>query len=310
MKFLAFADFHHSTKKTDEKGTYRSFMFGEDDQLQQILDHAEQEKVDFIIHAGDFMHRPSQNVEMVEKYNNFHIPTYHCLGNHDQDGTPYEEVLKLYNMPDGHYYFDCEGYRMIVADPNYCKINDEYIHYDMGNYFKTPEARDWMPPEQLEWLKETIESSPYPCLIIAHSSFERADGIHNKDEVVKIINDANKKRPHSVLMVMNGHHHRDFVRIMDGVLYFEINSTQMDYMPKKHNLYPQEIVDKFRSAPHCVFWTDPIHAIITIEGTTITCEGMESDFFMGIRREDTENSIYDKSGRPTTAKVSSFKITL
>ena len=44
----------------------------------------------------------------------------------------------------------------------------------------------------------------------------------------KIIDDANAKKPHSVLMVMNGHYHRDFVRILDGILYFEINSSKKD----------------------------------------------------------------------------------
>ena len=111
-------------------------------------------------------------------------------------------------------------------------------------------------------------------------------------------------------MVINGHHHRDFVRILDGVLYFELNSTQMDYMPNTHNLFPKEITDMCRSAPHCVFWNDPVHAIITVEGTTVTCEGMESEFFMGITREQTPNTKCDLAGRPATARVSSFKITL
>ena len=54
-----------------------------------------------------------------------------------------------------------------------------------------------------------------------------------------------------------------------------------------------------------------IHAVITLEGTTITIDGMESSMFMGINREHTEgNPIYDKAARPVVPKVQSAKITL
>ncbi len=302
MKFLFFSDFHHSV-------TGRS-PFGGIDQLEEMLAAAEKNNVDFILHGGDFVSKSDEAPELMDKYNNFHIPTYHCIGNHDTDGTPYEKLLINYKMPDGHYFFDNGGYRIIVTDPNYSKIGDEFVHFNMGNYFKTPEARDWMPPEQIEWLRETIESSPYPCIIVSHSSYERADGIHNKDDVKRVIDEANKKRPHSVLMAINGHYHVDYTRLSEGVLYFDFNCVNNYWLPKKHDLFPPEICEKYHSAPHCVYWNDPLYAIITIEGTTITCEGTESDFFMGISRESALGSPYDRVGRAVTPKVSSFKITL
>lgn len=302
MKFLFFADFHHSV-------TGRS-PFGGIDQLEVMLAAAEKNNVDFIIHGGDFVSKSDEATELMDKYNNFHIPTYHCIGNHDTDGTPYENVLKNYKMPDGHYYFDEGGYRIIVTDPNYSKIGDEYVHFNMGNYFKTPEARDWMPPEQIEWLKETIESAPHPCIIISHTSYERTvSALNNREDVQKVINDANKKRKNSVLMALNGHHHVDYVSIIDGVLYFDFNCVNNNWLTKKHDLFPKEITDKYPSAPHCVYWNDPLYAIITVEGTTITCEGTESDFFMGVTAEAV-GCKYDKMHRPITPKVSSFKITL
>ena len=42
---------------------------------------------------------------LVEKYNNFQIPTYNCLGNHDTDNTSFEETLKLYKMENGYYKY-------------------------------------------------------------------------------------------------------------------------------------------------------------------------------------------------------------
>lgn len=302
MKFTMFSDFHHCPQR---------FMRGTFEDLDTIFDASERANVDFIIHAGDLTFGPSNHLDFVKKYNDFHIPTYNCLGNHDTDGTPLEETLKLYKMQNGYYYFDNGGYRIIVLDPNYCKIGDEYIHFDLGNYYVTPEARDWVPPEQLEWLKETIATAPGPCIVISHESFERdSDGVHNLHEVRKIFNDANRRKPHSVLLVMNGHHHRDFVRILDGIIYFDVNSSNYDWVPKPHNCYPQELHDKYTSLKNSVTYTAPVFGIITVEGTTVTCEGVSSELFMGIKREDTGNTRCGSAGRPATATFQSFKITI
>ena len=302
MKFLLFSDFHHYPGV---------FMRGGFEDLDLILKAAEENKVDFIIHAGDLTHGPDKHLEFVNKYNDFHIPTYNCLGNHDTDHTSLSDTLKLYKMERGYYYFDNKGYRIIVLDPNYCKINGEYIHYDLGNYYAFPEARDWLPPEELIWLENTIAASAYPCIVISHESFERdADGVHNMYDVQNIFNKANKKKPNSVLMVINGHHHRNFVRILDGIIYFEINSSNYDWVDKAHNCYPEELTEKYKCLSNCVTYTSPIYGIITVNGTTVTCEGTESELFMGVTREMTGNPKCDEAGRMVTPKVESFKISL
>lgn len=141
IKFSLFSDLHHYP------GVFRSQT---PEHLWQIQRRAEEEKVDFIIHCGDLTHAPHECQDFVGMYNDFHIPSYHCLGNHDTDGTPLEQTLRLYHMPDGHYYFDQNGFRMIVADPNYYFHGGEYIHYDMGNYYPYGPYRDFMPPDQID----------------------------------------------------------------------------------------------------------------------------------------------------------------
>jgi len=301
MKFSLFSDFHHAPGR---------FPNATEKELDVILDRAEKENVDFIIHAGDLTHAPTSCVEFIEKYNSFHIPSYSCLGNHDTDGSSLADTLKLYNMPYQYYYFDCKGYRMIVFDCNYCKTDDGYVHYDLGNYYKMPAARDWIPPEEVEWLRKTIDESPYPCVLIGHGSFERPDGIKNREECLEIFRAANKKRPHSVLMIINGHHHRDNIRILDDICHFEINSTSFDWLKCTHELYPKELCDKVKNFSHCLIWNDPVHAIVTLEGTTITIDGMESEFFMGVTAEMTGSPVFDNAGRPAVPRVSSAKFTL
>ncbi len=302
MKFSVFADLHHYPGV---------FMGGTEEDMRFIQRRAEEAGASFIIHAGDLTHGPSEFPEYVQLCSDCSIPCYHALGNHDTDHTPLAETLRLYNMPDGHYFFDCEGYRFIVCDPNYYKDGGEYVHFELRNYFAHQAQRDWMPPEQLAWLRETIESAPHPCILISHESFEReADGVQNQAEVRAIINEANRKRPHSVILCINGHYHRDNVRILDNVCYFDLNSASYDWVDKEHFLYPQKYNEEFRLMKNTVVYDDPIHAIITLEGTTITIEGMESTMFMGFNREHTTNDVYDRMGRPVVPRVQSAKITL
>jgi len=302
MKFLLFADLHH------HPGV---FMGGTWDDLALMQRRAEEENCDFIIHAGDFCHGPSNVPEYTRAYNDFHIPSYHVLGNHDTDDTPLDETLQLYKMPAAHYYFDCGGYRIIATDPNYYLLEGKYIHYDMGNYYAYGSYRDYMPPEQLAWLEKTIAESPYPCIIISHSSFERlADGVKNQMDVQRIINDANRRNPHSVLMCINGHHHRDNIRILENVCYLDMNSVSFDWVNEAHDCYPEDLCREIRLMNHTVVYNDPLYAVITLDGNRITIEGTESTMFMGINREHTTNPVCDRSGRPVVPKVQSANITL
>lgn len=319
MKFLMFSDLHYNP----------GWLPGASwDTLKTFQKRAEEEGCDFIIHAGDFCHKANQITDFLEAYNNFHIPSYHCLGNHDMDSTPYEDTLKLYNMPNGYYFFDCKGYRIIVLDTNYFVDNGKYVHYEKRNQKDFPASRDNMPPEEIEWLKKTIDESPFPCLIISHASFERehvppttpelaaqlateANASPHADEMRKLFREINEKDPHKVLMVMNGHHHHDTLRIIDNILYWDVNATAYEWIGGQgHDYFPEEVLQQHKLAQYCVFYNEPLYAIVTIEGTTITIEGTETTPFMGVTREMVGSYILDRSGRPTRPKIQSAKLTL
>lgn len=301
MKFLLFSDIHHYP------GVFTDNTW---EGLHRIQRRAETEKCDFIIHAGDFCQGPSLVPDYVQAYNDFHIPSYHCLGNHDSDNTPYEETVEAYRMPNGHYFFDQGGYRIIVLNPNYYYVNGQYHAYSMGNYYANDEYRDFLPPEQLKWLEETIASAQGSCVIISHESFERPDGVQNRKEVLEIIRAANRRRPHSVLMCVNGHHHRDFIRIMDNVCYFDMNSASFDWVENEHSCYPEEICRKGKHFNHIVAYEDTLYAVVTMEGSSIKIDGMKSSMLMNVTREATGNSVYDRAGRSVKPEVQSATITL
>lgn len=319
MKFLIFSDLHY----------YPNILYGTSwETLRMLQNRAEENNCDFMIHGGDFCYGYDLSPKFLDAYTNFHIPSYHCLGNHDCDHTSYEDTLRHFKMPEGHYYFDCKGYRMIVMDTNYFIEDGKYIHYSKRNYRTHPESRDNVPPEQLKWLEETIEASSHPCLILSHASFERECVIpKDHEEMIQLSNEANgsidgekvrhllrrinEKTPRKVLMVMNGHHHRDNLRLIDNILYWDINSTTYDWVcDKPHDKFPKELIDHYKLANRTVAYNTPLSAVVTLEGSTITIEGSESTMFMGVTREMVGDTVLDRSGRPTRPKIQSAKITL
>ena len=300
MKFLLFSDLHYGP------GLFKTLEW---EALHTFQRRAEETGCEMIIHAGDFCHRPLEVQDYIKAYNDFHIPSYHCLGNHDMDGADMEETVRLYNMPNDYYFFEKGGYRFVILNTSYIQDGDNFIKYSNANYFKYP-GRDIMPPFEIEWLRETIDSSTVPCILISHVAFDRPNGMKNRLEVLDIINKANEKRPHSVLMCINGHHHRDYLSIMKGVIYYDMIAASQDWIGVVHDGFPKEECDKILNLSRTIAFNDPLHAIVTIEGTTVTVEGMQSSYYMGVDRERAGSSSYDGAGRPLFPEVQSFKVTV
>ena len=285
--------------------------------LEKIMARAEKEKCDMMIHLGDFMHgvKRDEQKAYLKLYNDFKIPGYHILGNHDQDGNPYKETCEAYRMPDGHYTFDRGGFRFVIADPNYfCNEPGKFIHHENGNYFKRIKGStiNWIPPEQMEWLRSTIVGSPYPCIVLSHQSFERGRGapVMNKADVQAIFNEANAKKPGTVRLVMNGHMHMDHLRVLDNILYWDVNSANYQYYGSKHNKYPADYVKTHRGAVNNIGWKEPLSAILTMwPNGRIKIEGSKSDWLFGVSPKDAGYPACDSDGRETLPVIQSADMT-
>ena len=314
LKVCVFSDLHyHPGRWTNTEDM--SFM-------EKILARAERERCDMVIHCGDLLHgvRKPEQKALLKLYNNFKVPGYHILGNHDQDGNPYEETCEAYRMPDGHYSFDKGGFRFVVADPNYfCNEPGKFIHHGRGNYFKRAKGStiNWIPPEQLEWMRSVIVGSPYPCIVLSHQSFERGHGapVMNSKDVRAIFNEANAKKPGTVRLVMNGHLHIDHLRILDGILYWDVNSANYQYYAKRHDKYPEEYMKTHRSAWNNIGWKEPLSAILTMwPDGRIKIDGSKSDWLFGVSPTDAGYPLFDEDGRETHPEIQSvdlaFKVAL
>ena len=305
VKFLVFADLHHypGVFYTDARN-----------KLRKIMKRAEEEKVDFAVSLGDFNHSCGTFTEIFEDIKNYPVPLYHTMGNHNTDGAALKEVLKAYNMPKEYYFFDVNNFRFIVLDTNYYGTGSGQTHFQYRNYFDFPGTRETMPQEEMDFLADAIATAPGQCVLFSHASLERhalgGSGTFNQPQIRKIISNANANG-RKVILSCNGHHHRDHIRILDNVVYFDVNSASFDWLNLAHDLFPKELCDDYELANHQIIWDDPLSAIVTLsDDGTVKIDGSKSNFLHGITREMTPNVVCDGAGRPCVAEIQSahFKL--
>ena len=300
VRFTVFSDLHHHPAWYKTEAPER---------LAAIQERARKSGSEFLIHLGDFCHQPSASAEIIRQYRDFPLPSYFVLGNHEFDMDSFETVLAAYGMTRGYYYFDHGGFRFVILDENYFRdFPGVYFHYSCRNYFDHPASRDWMPPEELEWLRETVLSSPHPCLLFSHAVLESPlhNGVRCKDEVKRIILDS-LNTPGRVILCLNGHYHRSGLDYVDGVARLDVNSASFNWIPNPHFLFPKEWYYQYECVGNMIIYQDPVSAVITIdpEARRIEVEGCPGSFVGGVTIEMSGNSA---GYRPCTPDMISATI--
>ncbi len=292
VKFTAFSDLHHHPAW---------FKSDAPERLTAIQARAEKDGAEFLIHMGDFCHDVRVAEGLIKQYNDFKIPGFHVFGNHEFDLNSYEGALKGYGLSSGYYYFDNNGFRFVVIDENYFSdFPGIFFHYSERNYFDHPAGRDWINPEQIGWLRETILTSPYPCVLCSHATLEYEGGIKNREAVLEIIRES-QKLPGRVMLCINGHYHRDHFSVLENVAYLDLNSATFDWIGNPHFLYPREWYDEYEEMGNMVVFKEPLSATITLDSDgTIDIAGTQGEFLCGICREMTNNP---PAKRPCTPSI-------
>lgn len=299
FKFLVFTDIHYLpgdwTNDTPEF-------------LEKVLARAERENCQMVIQLGDMIHgvcKPSKRVidDYLKIYNDFKVPSYHVLGNHDTDYSSLAETMAAFRMEKTHYYFDMGGFRFVVCDPNYTIVDGRYVHHELGNYFKWAKSKPFivMPPEQLEWLMDVLRSSPYPCVVFSHEGFERprySEGVWNKDAVQGIFHEVNVRWPRHVLMSACGHYHVGNMSIIDNIPYWEVNGANFFSCGRIHKCYPPEYAAKHVACGRNIAWAEPLSAVVSLyPNGRIKIDGKQSEYLFGVTCEKAGFPNHDDCGR-------------
>lgn len=297
VKFTAIGDFHY----------YPGHYCNSISRLEQIKERAILNQADFAVHLGDLCHGPSKEPDFVWSYADWPMPTYHVLGNHEFDHDDLPEALAGYGLTNSYYVFEQQGFRFIVLDTNHIVEDGKITHYANGNvytHYDRPGTIEWLSAPQIEWMEQRIMESNHPCVLLSHDSLERKGGIRDSSAAQAVIDRVNR-REKRVFFCINGHWHQDYLRVMNGVCYFSLNSATFDWLQgRAHDRYPAHITDEFQNTKRTLFWEKPVHAIITLsEDGKIEIDGMNGSYFMNVDREALGFEEKDAEGRLLTPNV-------
>ncbi|UCS94596.1 metallophosphoesterase [Echinicola marina] len=218
-------DSHYADAEAKGTRYYRESL----DKMREFVEVMNDEKVDFVMHLGDFKDQDVnqreedtlkflQDIESV--YAQFKGPRYHCLGNHDVDSIRKEQFLSNTEntgiAKDKSYYsFDQKGMHFIVLDANYHEDGRDHFYKDGVDWTNTN-----IPETELEWLKADLESNSLPTVVFCHHPlFEYFHGksqmhVNNYERVKAILEESGK-----VMAVFQGHVHEERFECQKGIHY-------------------------------------------------------------------------------------------
>ncbi|NAS13838.1 metallophosphoesterase family protein [Poritiphilus flavus] len=235
-------DSHYADRDSGGTRYYRGAL----DKMREFVDVMNREKVDFVIHLGDFKDEDQtkdtkktlsylRKIELV--YSGFKGPRYHCIGNHDVDSITKAQFLdniENTDIPKGksYYSFDLKGLHIIILDANFNKDGTDQYYL---------EGADWQDPnlteEQLDWLEEDLKETKKATLVFCHHplfEFHREGyrfHINEYERVQKLLESSTK-----VLAVLQGHVHEERQRTINGIHYITQNGM-VDFQGLENNSF-------------------------------------------------------------------------
>ncbi len=244
LRFGLTTDSHYADREPGGTRYYRESL----EKMRAFIDVVNHEKVDFIVHMGDFkdqdmkpdMERTLTYLKKLELvYTQFNGPKYHVLGNHDMDSISKEQFLEHVqntgiDSNQSYYSFEKDKFKFIVLDANF---REDGSPYDRGNF-------DWtdtnIPQQEVTWLEKELKNTDKPVIIFVHQLLEIVEGpygIKNQAGIRKILEKSGK-----VGTVFQGHIHEERFHIINDINYYTMFGM-VDYSGPENNSFA--IVDVF-----------------------------------------------------------------
>lgn len=255
VAFGIIADVHHG------------FMPDAHQRLDRFLEEASHRRLDFVIQLGDFCHPVPAARPFLDSWERAGDRRYSVLGNHDMDKGSKRAILDLLKTERSYYSFDVNGFHFVVLDCNYIHENGRFISYDSGNYYIASQNRDWVDPEQVEWLRHDLRSTQLPGVVLSHQPIQSQWDLPSPSQraaVREVLKEANERRPGSIVACFAGHEHVDDYRVFEGIRYFHINSASYYWAGEQYGG-----MAKYR---------DALYAFVSIDKSQLVLEGRASTF--------------------------------
>ncbi|MDR2135515.1 MAG: metallophosphoesterase [Treponema sp.] len=249
------------------------------DRLRTFIDEMNRVHPDFIIQLGDFCRPREKNRPFVDVWNSFTGPKFHVIGNHDNESSStekagviktysYDEVLGFWGaaIKERYYSFDYKGWHFVVLH------GSEEVEND---FYKTPDYQAgyrFVKKEQRRWLASDLDTTDFPTILFIHEypDIDTPGGLKGGFYTRRILEMANEKVGfQKVRAVFTGHHHMDYMNIINGIYYVGINSMSFqwlgaDYRTERIPHYSKEDYQKYGNFDCCLPYREPIWGIISI----------------------------------------------
>lgn len=251
---------------------HKDIMHDADERLQAFVDEARQRPLDFVMQLGDFCCPYDKNLDFMNIWRQYEGPRYHVLGNHDTDGGfTREETMAYWGMKSKYYSFDQGHIHFTVLDGN--DPNPE----PWSGYHR------YIGEEQLEWLKQDLDKTTRPTIVISHQTLENPDGgVANQEEVRKVLEEANRKAGYTkIIASICGHHHTDYHTRINGIYYIQINSASYHWVGDDHQVvrYSEAIDKDFPWIKYTIPYEKPLYTFVEIAPSgLLVIEGKSSSF--------------------------------
>lgn len=226
------------------------------DRITAFVAAMTQAKADFVVELGDFCMPKDTNRAFIAGWNAFAGPRHHVLGNHDMDGGfSREQAAAFYGMPARHYTFDGGSFLGVVLDGN-----------DPGGG-SSGYAR-YIAADQCAWLEKTLAEARQPAILFVHQPLDDAQGVENGTEVRAILEKAERGRPGRVLATFAGHLHLDYLRMIGGLPYVQVNSAAYYWLGdagQSLDYFPAETHERCKSLRYVAAYRGPLWALVEVD---------------------------------------------
>lgn len=210
--------------------------------------------LDFVFQNGDLIDGSASKAVAKVDYataiasiNRINVPKYHNIGNHEVVRLTKQECFDISGQTSRYYSFVKKGVTFIVLDGNYTADSDGADLSESGGA-ASPYV-SYIPPTQLEWLRQTIADSLFPCIILCHYPIyyvgANAWQLTNAAAVREVLEDSNK-----VIGCIGGHLHDNYIADINGILYVNTHAVVTNAYPALNydiiTVYPDSKTIKVR----------------------------------------------------------------
>jgi 3',5'-cyclic-AMP phosphodiesterase len=213
-------------------------------------------KADFVVELGDFCMPKDANRAFVAAWKAFAGPRHHVLGNHDMDGGfSREQTVAFLGMPARYYTFDGGSFQGVVLDGN-----------DAGG--RGSGYARYIAADQCAWLEKTLAEAIQPVILFVHQPLDDAQGVENGGAVRAILEKAERAKPGRVLATIAGHLHLDYLRMIGGLPYVQINSAAYYWLGdagQSLDYFPADTHERYKSLRYVAAYRGPLWALVEVD---------------------------------------------